>query len=130
MALLSFLLALSPLLSLVLAADGTVLWSIRQNPAVQAQQLQARSALLKRGLEGRADTVDVTLGNAVQSGLYFANVSVGTPAQSLEVQIDTGSSDVWVPSSSASLCENQAQGGCPGGECEFHFFSLDVEGKS
>jgi hypothetical protein len=42
---------------------------------------------------------------------------VGTPAQSLSVQIDTGSSDVWIPSSQASICSDEKDGGCPGGSC-------------
>ncbi|KAH8816399.1 aspartic peptidase domain-containing protein [Xylogone sp. PMI_703] len=63
----------------------------------------------------RADTVQATLQNAEQAGLYAANISVGTPAQNLIVQLDTGSSDLWVPASTASICTNTRQGGCPGG---------------
>jgi len=29
--------------------------------------------------------------------LYYGEVRVGTPAQSLTVQVDTGSADLWVP---------------------------------
>lgn len=41
--------------------------------------------------------------------LYIANVSIGNPPQNLSLQLDTGSSDLWVPSVNSDLC---AQGGC------------------
>jgi len=73
------------------------------------------AALRRRGTTG---TVQANLGNAVQEGLYFANITVGTPPQSLVLQIDTGSSDVWVPASAAATCDQNSQtGGCPGGSC-------------
>lgn len=29
--------------------------------------------------------------------LYYGEIRVGTPAQSLTVQVDTGSADLWIP---------------------------------
>jgi len=90
---------------------------------VQAAQLQARSQYLRsRSLEGRATSGTVTeaLVNDLQGGLYAANITVGTPGQALSLQIDTGSSDVWVPAKGLEICsEPQASGGgCDGGTCE------------
>lgn len=98
------------------AADtaGTLRWDIQKNTANQYAQLKARSL----GLRRRGDTVQADLSNAEQAGLYFANITIGTPPQSLSVQIDTGSSDIWVPSSDAAFCSNETAGGCPLGTCE------------
>ncbi|OBT61164.1 hypothetical protein VE03_09441 [Pseudogymnoascus sp. 23342-1-I1] len=97
-----------------LAATGYLLSSataalhvpIVKNRHVAAEQLQA-AQLRRRG------TITESLGNAQHFGLYYANITAGTPAQQLSLQIDTGSSDVWLPSSSAALC--QTSSGCEGG---------------
>lgn len=39
-----------------------------------------------------------------QQNLYFANVTLGTPPQSLRMHLDTGSSDFWCNSPNSILC--------------------------
>src|SRR5690348_10361241 len=82
---------------------------IAKNRNVEAAQLQA-AQLRRRG------TVTAALGNVQQLGLYYANVTAGTPPQEFALQIDTGSSDVWLPSATARLCNTRR--GCAGGACK------------
>lgn len=66
------------------------------------------------GLQRRAGTTfEEAIDNDKTTGGYFATVSVGNPPQNLTLQIDTGSSDVWVPWVNAPICTDTATGGCP-----------------
>ena len=42
-----------------------------------------------------------------QKTLYYANVSLGTPAQDFRLHLDTGSSDLWVNVASSDICTYQ-----------------------
>jgi Eukaryotic aspartyl protease len=65
------------------------------------------SAPQRDRLRKRATTVQETLDN--EATLYFANLTMGTPAQSLRLDIDTGSSDLWTNSASSDLCQQYSQ---------------------
>jgi len=66
---------------------------VRKDPIYSAP---ARDRLRKRG------SLQVTLDNLAT--LYFANITLGTPAQNLRLDIDTGSSDIWANSAVSTLC--------------------------
>ncbi|EXJ72369.1 uncharacterized protein A1O5_04873 [Cladophialophora psammophila CBS 110553] len=78
----------------------------RHVPDVLAHE---RSRLRKRQTQ---NTVEQTLDN--EQSLYYANITLGTPAQPLRLHIDTGSSDLWVNTASSSFCES-SQDPCEGG---------------
>ncbi|TQV96962.1 hypothetical protein V2A60_000402 [Cordyceps javanica] len=56
-------------------------------------------------LQRRASSVEGDISNLRQDGGYFIDVTVGTPGQKFSLQLDTGSSDVWVPSSGSEACQ-------------------------
>ncbi|KIW71031.1 hypothetical protein PV04_03249 [Phialophora macrospora] len=78
----------------------------RQVPDILAHE---KSRLRKRQSSG---TVEQTLDN--DQSLYYANITLGTPAQPLRLHIDTGSSDLWVNTASSSFCQS-SQNPCDGG---------------
>ena len=79
--------------------------------------------LRRRDVLPRASITE-SLANNETGGDYIATAKVGTPAQTVTFLIDTGSSDVWMLSSTADLCtdpnlqvEDQT-GGCSS-TCKF-----------
>ncbi|KAK5017021.1 hypothetical protein LTR60_001429 [Cryomyces antarcticus] len=77
-------------------------------PAVvhaDTQRRQVANPLLRDRLRRRAGTVQQTLDNL--ETLYFANVSLGTPGQTLRLHLDTGSSDLWTNVASSQLCQTR-----------------------
>ncbi|KAL9048935.1 MAG: hypothetical protein Q9162_007476 [Coniocarpon cinnabarinum] len=70
-----------------------------------------QAAPVNHARRSKRATITEALGNAQE--LYFANVSVGSTGQLLQLQIDTGSSDVWMTDVHADYC--QENGGCQGG---------------
>jgi len=96
--------AVSALVSLASAdSPGTFSLKIVKNRHVEKRQLQRRAT----------GTVQATLDNGLT--LYTTNVTIGTPPQAFTLDVDTGSSDLWVPAASAPICQDLGQGGCPVG---------------
>jgi hypothetical protein len=60
-------------------------------------------------LTRRAAAVTTELYNAQHDLLYLVNISVGTPPQSLQLQLDTGSSDIWLPWANSQPCSGRAR---------------------
>ncbi|RMZ88014.1 hypothetical protein DV736_g4756, partial [Chaetothyriales sp. CBS 134916] len=89
--------------TLAAAQPGTIGFSFDR------KRVSARDApsLVRR----QSKTVLSALSNELM--LYLINVTVGTPPQAFSLQLDTGSSDIWFPAQSASICTES--GGCPVG---------------
>lgn len=68
---------------------------------------------VKRDALRRRQTVTETLDNG--ETLYYANVSLGTPAQKLRLHIDTGSSDLWANVKSSEICTDRGSPCSEGG---------------
>lgn len=109
--------------SLAFAASAATLTSAitlaprSENPRVVGLDISKRTipdlvAHDRARLAKRQNTVQETLDNELT--LYYADISLGTPAQQLQVSLDTGSSDLWVNSARSSICTSP-QGGCEGG---------------
>ncbi|KAI1245804.1 hypothetical protein MGN70_012698 [Eutypa lata] len=68
-------------------------------------------------LHKRADPILQQLHNNLTGGGYYAEVSIGTPGQTVSLVLDTGSSDVWVLDSDANLCTSARLQESLGGGC-------------
>lgn len=66
----------------------------------------------------RRDPITASLTNILTPGEYAINASIGTPPQIVELQVDTGSSDIWVISPTSYNSNNCTQNGCFGGACK------------
>jgi elongation factor G len=91
------------------AGNGVVQWDI--------QRTQRRQELNR--LRKRDSTVEEVVTNEQARGGYFATCKLGTPGQHLTLQLDTGSSDIWVPDSDAAVCRQTQSNseGCALGTC-------------
>ena len=88
-----------------LVASVTALQLVeRSNPNVLGLDINKKAVRnpFERDALRRRQTVTATLDN--EQTLYFANVSVGTPAQDLRLHIDTGSSDLWTNAKNSRIC--------------------------
>lgn len=83
---------------------GETLRTVRM-PAYRKSQT-VKSSVISHPLEFEKHWVPI--------GMYFIELEVGTPPQRVEVTIDTGSSDLWVPSAQEPGCLNSE---CVGGSC-------------
>lgn len=89
-------------------AVGVVQWDIEK-------RYHPKASSRKRA----AGTQEAEITNSVARGGYFATCSVGTPRQDVILQLDTGSSDVWIPSSAAAICRATKQA-CSLGTCAWN----------
>ncbi|KAI1647040.1 acid protease [Daldinia loculata] len=111
-------------------AAGALVASVARAQVVQwdIHRRQTGTRLVRR----QDGTVTEVITNEKLRGGYFASCTVGTPPQNLTLQLDTGSSDIWVPSSSSSVCQETTdnQGCTLGSFDESASTSFSVVGQS
>jgi len=80
-----------------------------QRDATNVVDLQTRRKAVQNPARRDAIRRRQTITQALDNGetLYFANVSLGTPAQYLRLHIDTGSSDLWANAQSSQICSSK-----------------------
>ena len=100
-------LATSALVVAIFTVASAIIVVERDTPRVISLKTQRKSISypVKRDALRRRQIVTESLDN--EQTLYFANVSLGTPAQDLRLHIDTGSSDLWANTKSSQICQNR-----------------------
>lgn len=96
--------ALLALLALEATATGVVKHPLHRRSGIKHSLHTRSTAAVDRPLNFHTDWLD--------QGGYFIAVDVGTPPQTFEVLVDTGSSDFFIPAANAANCK---KGNCPGG---------------
>ncbi|KAF2155876.1 aspartic-type endopeptidase [Myriangium duriaei CBS 260.36] len=84
-------------------------------PKVVQHDIERRKVsnpLVRDKLRRRASSKTISESLTNEQTLYFANCSLGTPAQSLRLHIDTGSSDLWTNSPNSEICQYKNEGLC------------------
>lgn len=99
------------LLSILPLAASLSIDSLPTTPSILEASIQRKDTstthpVQRDRLRKRASTLSETLSNDIT--LYFANVSLGTPAQPLALHLDTGSSDLWANTPTSAFCREYA----------------------
>ncbi len=89
-------LSFSALITTALAIDNVVKLPVTKTKTSKLSKA-VHSGLVKRAQDHPESLSDDGVG-------YFATIEVGSPAQTIRVQIDTGSSDLWFPGTNNPQC--------------------------
>lgn len=105
----------------MLAAGALVLGVLGAEsiPGVLQLDIHERRSVAPALARRSEQTVEEVITNEKQRGGYFSTCTVGTPPQDVILLLDTGSSDTWIPASSAAICSKEhSDDPCPLGSCE------------
>lgn len=100
-----------------MAHGQVVQWNIEKRRSEEDKTLDTR----------QARTIEEVIKNDKTKGGYFATCKIGTPGQDVTLQLDTGSSDIWVPDSGANICsQSRVSNGCELGSCKYTPYPLNT----
>lgn len=94
---------------------GALILDLARSPVPRSQSLRRRAV--------HHGKVLAQIDNVKMEGMYLINVTIGTPPQPVTLQLDTGSSDLWVPGANTTVCE---AGNCTRGDCKSEAPSASV----
>lgn len=77
---------------------------------VPKKDLVERNPSFRAVYKRQTNTINADITNF--ETLYMINVTIGTPGQEIGLQLDTGSSDLWVPAQNSTICSPDYYDSC------------------
>ncbi|KAG9032898.1 hypothetical protein FS842_004024 [Serendipita sp. 407] len=76
--------------------------SLREQTLARWERIHSKAVVSKEEKRGKWETLAIS--SWYGDSFYYASMQIGTPPQTLDICIDTGSSDLWVASSTCTSC--------------------------